>query len=472
MIHDPGAVERRAGEDALEHGGERGGAAGVHAVGAHPVRRGGRGGGGDGDSPRASSSWASHHLAPERDRGDAGHGEDDDAGDEDEELEAQRHGVPSSGRGGRGTPAKEWHSVQAFACAWAGACSWQRRQLAGSAVQVCAGWQSRHREWPASPCSPAPAVAFASWQLVQARSVSPRARAAGGDRAGIAIGAPCSFTGAWMPCAVWQQRRRSRRVAGRARRRGTRGRRSSASPPCRGRARRGRGGSRRSAPRSARSRACSRRGSARTRSCAPRSGSGARASRPPAASGVVREVALRAGADLDAAVPRGRLPEEERAEHRDALVRPRVVAALARDGLVRAAHPERELRARLVAGRAEARILVHVALEAPSAGEGSRDGQRGEGEHQRLRGASELHGRRDSSSPRASAARRRARKRGGRTVARAAPVSRRCRGASTSCRRPSARTPADARCFIISTLIRPFSQAQFIGKIEGFRCTL
>ena len=153
-------------------------------------------------------------------------------------------------------------------------------------------------------------------------------------------------------------------------------------PPCRGRARRGRGGSRRSAPRSARSRACSRRGSARTRSCAPRSGSGAARGRHLRPAGSCEKWHSAQEPISTPPCPAG-LAEEERAEHRDALVRPRVVAALARDGLVRAAHPERELRARLVAGRAEARILVHVALEAPSAGEGSRDGQRGEGEHQR-----------------------------------------------------------------------------------------
>ena len=175
--------------------------------------------------------------------------------------------------------------MQAFACAWAG----RPRGSGGSSPAPpsrCAPGGSRGTAVAGVPVQPRAAVAFASWQLVQARTSPPRARAAGGEPRRPSPSARRARSPArGCPARCGSGGSRAAPVAGRARRRGTRGRRSSASPPCRGRARRGRGGSRRSAPRSARSRACSRRGSARTRSCAPRSGSGARARRPPAASG-------------------------------------------------------------------------------------------------------------------------------------------------------------------------------------------
>jgi hypothetical protein len=80
---------------------------------------------------------------------------------------------------------------------------------------------------------------------------------------------------------------------------------------------------------------------------------------------IVREMARGAGAHLDLGVlPLGLLPGDERAQHRDALARRRMMAALAGDALVRSPEPQRELRRRAVARGAEPRVLVDVPLEA------------------------------------------------------------------------------------------------------------
>ena len=101
---------------------------------------------------------------------------------------------------------------------------------------------------------------------------------------------------------------------------------------------------------------------------------------------IVGEVAGGAGAHLDLGVlALGLLAGDERPEHRDALARGGVVAALAGDALVRAAQPERELRRGAVARRAEPRVLVDEPLEAHEPEHRGEGGERAHGEEGRLR---------------------------------------------------------------------------------------
>src|SRR6266545_480149 len=130
---------------------------------------------------------------------------------------------------------------------------------------------------------------------------------------------------------------------------------------------------------------------------------------------VVGEVAGGAGADLDVGVlPLRLLAAEECAEHRDPLLRRRVVAALAGDALVRPAEPQGELGRGAVAGRAQARVLIDEALE-PQEAEHDREREQGpEDEEDGLR-AGARHGGLDCS--------RTAERERGRAVARTAPLS-------------------------------------------------
>src|SRR6266496_3911680 len=234
---------------------------------------------------------------------------------------------------GRPAPAKVWHAAQARALAWAGARAWQRRHPFGSVRQRWAEWHSEHAAWPARACRPARAI----W-----RWHAPQARIGGEEvvaREAMELLHPAR---ADEVLAVARAAARDHRLE----------------PVHAG-------------------------GVALHALDLLLHGvdavtAGALDLRPLR---IVREVAGGAGADLDLRVRLravGAPPGEEGAQHGEALLRGRVVTALARDGAVAALRPERELGAGAVAVSAEARVGVDVALEARRA-VGAAHGQHGRG---------------------------------------------------------------------------------------------
>ena len=91
---------------------------------------------------------------------------------------------------------------------------------------------------------------------------------------------------------------------------------------------------------------------------------------------VVAQMTGGAGSDLEGRMLGGPRSSEEAPQHGEALFGRRVVALLAGDAAVLSAAPDGKLRTRLVAGGAEARVLLDVGLQPREADEASED-QRG-----------------------------------------------------------------------------------------------